>query len=103
MTRPAETLMSSPVIEAAPSPTRKVTSSATSSGLTRRPRGEPATASLRTSSRGTPRFSASWSITCWNLGLSMAPGVTRFTLIPYAPASSASVRVKPIKAVLLAA
>ena len=77
--------------------------SAISDGFTKRGIDWLSTYSRRTTSGGTPRWTASASMTRPMRGPSTAPGATTFARTPKGPSSTASDLVKPITAHLAAA
>jgi hypothetical protein len=82
------------VINPASADNKKLINAATSFAVPKRPMGTIEAAALATSAAGIAFMKSS---------VSMAPGATAFTVMPYSAKSKAQVRVQPMMALLAAA
>ena len=94
----ATTLIASPVTAAAPSLHSQHTALATSCGCTRRRCGLPATSNARDSASERPVVCTMRATLASVIPVSLNPGQTALTVMPFVATSCASDRVSPINA-----
>ncbi len=103
MTSPPATAIAWPVIDAAPGPASQRTASATSSGATSRAIGLFFASAARASSALRPVLAVMLEMLAAVISVSAKPGQTALTVTPVFAVSSASERIRPRTACLVAA